>query len=195
MTAPGAARPGGRRIVGLTGAILLAALAAGLAGDAGAKVFYSVDEALQLVFPDASTIEEETLSLSEPEAHQVESLARARLESRRIPLHVGKHDQKVLGYAMVDVHVVRTQPEAVLVVLGPEGTVASTILLAFGEPLDYLPPGRWLRQFDRKTLTPDLALGQGIAAISGATLSAYGITDSVRRALAVYQVMLAAKHR
>jgi hypothetical protein len=195
MTAPGAARPGGRRTVGLTGAILLAALAAGLAGDAGAKVFYSVDEALQLVFPDASTIEEETLSLSEPEAHQVESLARARLESRRIPLHVGKHDQKVLGYAMVDVHVVRTQPEAVLVVLGPEGTVASTILLAFGEPLDYLPPGRWLRQFDRKTLTPDLALGQGIAAISGATLSAYGITDSVRRALAVYQVMLAAKHR
>jgi FMN-binding domain len=195
MTAPGAARPGGRRIVGLTGAILLAALAAGLAGDAGAKVFYSVDEALQLVFPEASTIEEETLALSEPEAHQVESLARARLESRRIPLHVGKHDQKVLGYAMVDVHVVRTQPEAVLVVLGPEGTVASTILLAFGEPLDYLPPGRWLRQFDRKTLTPDLALGQGIAAISGATLSAYGITDSVRRALAVYQVMLAAKHR
>ena len=195
MTAPGAARPGERRIVGLTGAILLAALAAGLAGDAGAKVFYSVDEALQLVFPDASTIEEETLSLSEPEAHQVESLARARLESRRIPVHVGKHDQKVLGYAMVDVHVVRTQPEAVLVVLGPEGTVASTILLAFGEPLDYLPPGRWLRQFDRKTLTPDLALGQGIAAISGATLSAYGITDSVRRALAVYQVMLAAKHR
>jgi hypothetical protein len=199
MTAPGAERPREPRIVGrlprLTGALLLAALAAGLAGDAGAKVFYSVDEALQLVFPEASTIEEETLSLSEPEAHQVESLARARLESRRIPVHVGKHDQKVLGYAMVDVHVVRTQPEAVLVVLGPEGTVASTILLAFGEPLDYLPPGRWLRQFDRKTLTPDLALGQGIAAISGATLSAYGITDSVRRALAVYQVMLAAKHR
>jgi len=214
-------RPGEPRLVGrlprLTGALLLAALAAGLAGDAGAKVFYSVDEALQLVFPDASTIEEETLSLSEPEAHQVESLARARLESRRIPVHVGKHDQKVLGYAMVDVHVVRTQPEAVLVVLGPEGTVdvhvvrtqpeavlvvlgpdgmvASTILLAFGEPLDYLPPGRWLRQFDRKTLSPDLALGQGIAAITGATLSAYGITDSVRRALAVYQVMLAAKHR
>jgi len=96
---------------------------------------------------------------------------------------------------MVDVHVVRTQPEAVLVVLGPDGMVASTILLAFGEPLDYLPPGRWLRQFDRKTLSPDLALGQGIAAITGATLSAYGITDSVRRALAVYQVMLAAKHR
>jgi hypothetical protein len=184
-----------RRPPRIGGGLLIALLAAGLAGDAGAKVFYSVDEALQLVFPDASAIERETLSLSEPEAHQVEGLARARLESRTIPVHVGKHDQKVLGYAMVDVHVVRTQPEAVLIVVGPDGAVTSTILLAFGEPLDYLPPGRWLRQFDRKTLTPDLALGQGIAAITGATLSADGITDSVRRALAVYQVMLAPKRR
>ncbi len=183
------------RVPRLIAAVLLAALAAGLAGDAGAKVFYSVDEALQLAFADASTVEKETLFLSEPEAHQVESLARARLESRMIPVHIGKHDQKILGYAMIDIHVVRTQPEAVMIVLGPDGTVASAILLAFGEPLDYLPPGRWLRQFDRKTLTPDLVLGQGIAAITGATLSAYGITDSVRRALAVYQVVLAPKRR
>jgi FMN-binding protein len=179
----------------LIGVLILAVLAAGLAGDAGAKVFYAMEQALQSAFPDASTIEKETLFLSEPEVHQVESLARARLESRMIPVHVGKHDQKIVGYAMVDVHIVRTQPEAVLVVLEPNGAVASTVLLAFHESLDYLPPGRWLRQFDRKTLGPDLALGQEIAAITGATLSASGVTDSVRRALAVYQVKLAPRRR
>jgi FMN-binding protein len=173
------------------GVLLLAALAAGLTGDVGAKVFYSMDQALRSAFPDASTIEKETLFLNEVEVRQVENLARARLESRMIPVHVGKHDQKILGYAMVDVHIVRTQPEAVLVVLEPDGAVATTLLLAFDESQDYLPPGRWLRQFDRKTLRPDLALGQEIAAITGATLSASGVTDSVRRALAVFQVKLA----
>jgi hypothetical protein len=183
------------RVPRVVGAALITLLAAGLAGDAGAKVFYAMDEALHLALPDASTIDKETLFLSEGEARQVESLARARLDSRMIPVYVGTRDKKVLGYAMVDIHVVRTQPEAVMVVLGPDGTVASTILLAFGEPLDYLPSSRWLRQFERKTLTPDLVLGQGIAAITGATLSAYGVTDSVRRALAVYQVVLAPKRR
>jgi FMN-binding domain len=177
----------------IIGALLLAGLAIGLTGDVGARVFYSMDQALQLAFPDASTIEKETLFLSEPEAHQVESLARARLESRMIPVHIGRHGQETLGYAMIDIHIVRTQPEAVLIVLDPGGKVASTILLAFAESFDYLPPGRWLRQFDRKTLTPDLALGQQIVAITGATLSTSGVTDSVRRALAVYQVKLAPK--
>ena len=177
----------------LIGVLLLAALAAGLTGDVGAKVFYSMDQALQFAFPDASKIERVTLVLSEPEVHQVESLARARLESRMIPVHVGKRDQKVLGYAMIDVHIVRTQPEAVLIVLEPDGAVVSTTLLAFDESLDYLPSGRWLRQFDRKTLRPDLALGQEIVAITGATLSAAGVTDSVRRALALYLVKLAPK--
>ena len=67
----------------VVGALLLAALAAGLTGDVGAKVFYSMDQALRFAFPDASTIEKETLFLSEPEVRQVESLARARLEIGR----------------------------------------------------------------------------------------------------------------
>ena len=82
-----------------------------------------------------------------------------------------------------------------MIVLSPDGSVESTLILAFHEALDYLPSARWLRQFSNRTLTPDLALNQAIAAISGATLSAYGVTDSARRALAVYQVMIAPKTR
>jgi hypothetical protein len=176
-------------------AAVAVALGLGLAGPAGAKVFYSMDEALHAAFPEAQTIEKDMLFLTDEQARQIEGLAKARLDSKMIAVHIGKKGPKVLGYAMIDIHVVRTQPEAVLVVLTPEGMVDSTLILAFNEPLDYLPPARWLKQFIRRTLVPDLALNQGIAAITGATLSAYGITDSVRRALAVYQVMMAPKRR
>src|SRR5437667_4100079 len=97
-----------------------------------------------------------------------------------IPVHIGKQNQRLLGYAIIDIHIVRTQPEAVLIVLEPDGGVASTTLLAVDESLDYLPPGRWLQQFDRKTLRPDLALGEEFVAITGGTLSISGVTDRAR---------------
>ncbi len=155
-------------------ALMLVVSGVGVAGDAAAKVFYSVDEALRAAFPEAQTIEKETLFLTDEQARQVEGQAKAKLESRMVTVRVAKRNQAVLGYAMIDIHIVRTQPEAILVVLTPDGGVASTLILAFHEPLDYLPPARWLRQFDRKALAPDLALNQGIAAVTGATLSAYG---------------------
>jgi len=175
--------------------MLVLGIALGLAGTGVAKVFYSKDEALHAAFPDAESIEKETLFLTDEQSRQVEGLAKVRLESKMITVHTGRRDQKVVGYAMIDIHIVRTQPEAVMVVLSPDGTVESTLILAFHEPLDYLPSARWLRQFVNKTLTPDLTLNRGIAAISGATLSANGVTDSARRALAVYQVMIAPKTR
>jgi hypothetical protein len=166
-----------------------------LGGSATAKVFYAQDEALAVAFPEADAIDRRTFVLTDAQAKQIESLARARLESRVITVHVGKHQGKVLGFALIDVHIVRTQPEAVMVVLSPEGQVESTMILAFHEPLDYLPANRWLKQFEKRTLTPDLSVGQGIAAITGSTLSANGVTDSARRALAIYQVMLDRKTR
>lgn len=183
---------GAPRVVGL---LIFLMMGLGLAAPAVAKVFYALDEALRAAFPEAQAIEKDMLFLTDEQARQIEGLAKAKLDSKMIAVHVGKKGPKVLGYAMIDIHVVRTQPEAVLVVLTPEGVVDSTLILAFNEPLDYLPSARWLKQFTRKTLVPDLALNQGIAAITGATLSAYGITDSVRRALAVYQVMMAPKRR
>jgi hypothetical protein len=164
-----------------------------LAGTASAKVFYAQDEALRAAFPGADTVEKRTFVLTDAQATQIEALARARLESRMVAVHVGKYRGQVLGFALIDIHIVRTQPEAVMVVLSPEGQVESTLILAFHEPLEYVPANRWLKQFEKRGLTPDLAVGQGIAAISGATLSANGVTDSARRALAIYQVMLARK--
>jgi hypothetical protein len=156
-----------------------------------AKVFYAKEEALRTAFPEADTIDKETFFLTDDQKRQVEALARTRLDSKLVTVYIGKRAKKPLGYAIIDVHTVRTLPEAVMVVLSPEGRVASTLVLAFYEPLEYLPNERWLRQFDQATLTPDLRVGGRIAGITGATLTARAMSESVRKVLALHQVLIA----
>jgi len=156
-----------------------------------AKVFYAKDEAIKAAFPEADVIEKQTFFLTDDQQKQVEAIARTRLDSKLVTMYIGKRSQKPLGYAMIDVHTVRTLPEAVMVVLSPEGRVVSTLILAFYEPLEYLPNERWLRQFDQARLAPDFRVGGRIAGITGATLTARAMTESVRKVLALYQVLIA----
>jgi transcriptional regulator of nitric oxide reductase len=157
---------------------------------AEAVVLYSKNEALRLIFPEADSIEPEAVFLNAEQVARIEKLARSQLESPLLTVHVGRKGDETLGYAFLDIHTVRTQPEALFVVLTPQGTVDSVLIVAFHEPQGYMPSERWQAQFPGKTLTPDLQVRRGIAPISGATLSAHAMTDAVRRALAVYQVAL-----
>jgi Na+-translocating ferredoxin:NAD+ oxidoreductase RnfG subunit len=92
------------------------------------------------------------------------------------------------------VHTVRTLPEAFLVVLSPQGTVRTLRVLAFHEPLEYKPSDRWYSQFEEKSLSEPLRLGSDVHGIVGATLSARATTRGVRRALALYEVVVQNAH-
>jgi Na+-translocating ferredoxin:NAD+ oxidoreductase RnfG subunit len=173
---------------GATAACL--ALAALLAAPAGAKVFHSRSEALAIAFPEADRIEDETLLLDDAQAQRIQALARSELESRLVRVYRGFKGDLLLGYALIDVHNVRTLPEAFLVVLTPRGEVRSLRVLAFHEPLEYMPSDRWYGQFEQKTLAQPMRLGGDVHGIVGATLSARATTRGVRRALALYQVVL-----
>jgi Na+-translocating ferredoxin:NAD+ oxidoreductase RnfG subunit len=170
--------------------VALALALAGWAAPASGKVYLSRQEALAWAFPEAERVEERSLVLSEEQARAVEALARERLESRIVKLYTAHGAAGVQGYAFIDVHTVRTLPEAFLVVLTPQGEVRSLRVLAFYEPEEYRPPARWLEQFEGRGLEAGTALGGAIHGIAGSTLSARAVTGSVRRALALYQVLV-----
>ena len=157
---------------------------------AAGEVFLSQQEALALAFPGADRIERQSVVLDDAQAEVVEKLSGAPLESRIVTLHHGFHGDELLGHAMIDVHTVRTLPEAFLVVLTPEGRVGSLRILAFYEPSEFKPPQRFLAQFDARALEPELRLGGAIHGIAGSSLSARAVTLSVRRSLALYQVLV-----
>jgi Na+-translocating ferredoxin:NAD+ oxidoreductase RnfG subunit len=169
---------------------VVAAVALCLGTGAPAKIFHSRSEALDLAFPDAERVDSETYVLDDAQAKRVESLARCPLDSRLVRIYTGYRGGEVLGYAMIDIHNVRTLPEAFLVVLTPSGEIRSLRVLAFHEPLEYLPAGRWYEQFDSKSLKEPLRLGRDVHGVVGATLSSRATTRGVRRALALYEVLV-----
>ena len=172
------------------GLVISAASLLAVSGPAGAEVFHSQKQAIELAFPDAERIEVETRVLTDEQAKRVEELSRAPLETKLVRIWRGFRGPELLGYAMIDVHTVRTHPEAFLVVLTPDGSIRSVRVLAFHEPLEYLPPERWYEQFGQRALGDPLRVGGDVHGIVGATLSAQATARGVRRALALYAVLL-----
>jgi hypothetical protein len=171
-------------------ALLALCLLAWPGNGARAVVYESQREALERTFPDADRIERRSFVLTDAQAAEISRLSRAPLESKLVAVHSAWRGDILLGHALIDVHTVRTLPEALLIVLSPERQVVDVRVLAFHEPTDYQPAERWYRQFSGRSLDARLQLMAGIDAISGATLSARAATRSVRRALAVQQVLL-----
>lgn len=184
----------GRRFVHLSASFfaLLVALAftLGPARLADAKVFASQNQALAEAFPGASRIDRKTLLLRKDDVAKIETLTGEKVRAKVVVIHVAYQGESILGFAEIAVHTVRTQPEAILIVLSPDGRVRSVRIIAFHEPLDYLPTDRWYTQFGGKGKGDRLQLGREIHGVVGATLSAQAAVDGVRRMLAYWEVLL-----
>lgn len=157
---------------------------------AAAKVFASQTQALAEAFPEATRIERDSRIVRSHELKRIQAITKEDRPARVVVLHTAWQDDRILGYAHIDVHNVRTKPEAFMVVLTPEGVVRSVRILAFHEPLDYLPTDRWYGQFKGKTPSDRLRVGGDVHGVVGATLSARAAADGVRRMLAYWEIIL-----
>ena len=165
-------------------------MALGAAAPSAAGVFMTQAEALAWAFPDADRVDRKSFVLSDEQLAKVEALAQSKLDSRLVTLYTGLRGGQVLGYAVIDLHTVRTQTGAFLVVIGPDGKLVRLRVIAFHEPQEYLPPERWLAQFDGKQAGEPLRLDHEVHGIAGATLSSQAVTGAVRRSLALQAVLL-----
>lgn len=154
-----------------------------------AKIYYSKNEAMELAFGKEATVEVLSLFLEASEVERIEKLARVKLDSALFSFYVGKQGGKVLGYAAIESHTVRTKPETLLVVLTPEGKVKAIHTLAFHEPPEYQPPQRWYEQLYQRELA-QLSFNTDIQGITGATLSTRSALNISRKVMAVFQIMV-----
>jgi len=167
-------------------ALLLCCLAATPQGEG--KTFLTVEEALALAFPECS-IERRTCYLTPEEQKEVEELARAPLAARVVRPYVATRDGHLVGTAYFDAHEVRTKKEVLMLVVGPDQRLARVEVLAFAEPIEYLPRPAFYAQFARRGLDDELAVERGIRGVAGATLSARAATTAARRVLAFERVL------
>ncbi len=178
-------KPLPRRASFLLGLLLAVFTAAG-----SAKVYYSKKEAMELAFGPEAAVEMRPLFLTDAQRRAIERLGRVKLDSSLYTFYVGKRDGKIVGYAAIETHTVRTKPETLLVVLTPGGRLRDVVVLAFHEPTEYQPPDRWFARL-RGVPIEALRLGGGVEGLSGATLSARAALDSVRKVLAIYRIAMA----
>jgi len=148
------------------------------------------DEALALVFPGAET-ERITAYLGDAELEQARSLAGTdvEVESTVVTYYVARREGAALGVAYFDVHRVRTLPEVLMIVVGPDDRILRIETVSFREPPEYRPPGRWLRVFESRGLDDRLSLRGEIPNMTGATLTSGAVTRAARRVLALHQVI------
>jgi hypothetical protein len=158
------------------------------ASPVGAKVFLTQDEALKLAFPGAA-IERRTVFLTEGEVQETAALSGGPRPSALAVAYVATKDGRLAGTAYFDTHVVRTQPETLMIVVTPEGTIARIEVLSFSEPEEYLPREHWYAQFPGRALDDELTLKRGVRPVSGATLTARATTEAARRVLALHRVL------
>jgi transcriptional regulator of nitric oxide reductase len=158
-----------------------------------ASIHMTKDEALETVaFPGADRIERRTLFLEPEELKALSQRAYSKVESRLQTVYVGWKGDTVTGYAVIDTDIVRSKAASYIAVLTPDGKVKDVRILAWQEPPEYEPPQRWLDRFIGRDLeTSSLRVGQDVDAISGATLSVRMMAEHMRRALALYDVLLA----
>jgi len=168
---------------------LVAIFAALLAVSAGATVLVSVEEALALAFPGAATVRE-TLFLTDHQMQEASELSGAEVGSALVTRYSATDaGGVVVGHAYLDTHRVRTLPETLMIVVGPDGTVGRVEVVVFREPVEYMPREGWYRQYDGEKLDDDLSLKGEIRPVTGATLTARATTEAVRRVLAIHRVV------
>ena len=156
-----------------------------------AQVFKTQKKALQEAFPNSDSIERKTLFLTDEQVNQIQRLAKAKLESKIVTFYVGETADSITGYAFFETNIVRTKPETFMVVSDKKARVKYVEVLAFYEPLDYLPTSNWFALFADKILSDKLWPKRDIHNITGATLSVQAITQGVRKMLAIYEVAIA----
>jgi hypothetical protein len=135
---------------------------------------------LRQAFPDAEGFDSTDVLLTAEMAAKLEELAHSRIAERLVTFYTARRGADLLGYAVLQSHVVRTKRETLLVAFEPDGRIRKILVVAFLEPPEYKPSERWLAQFPGKGTGDRLRVGDDIAPISGSTLSARGVTEQSR---------------
>ncbi len=166
----------------LAAIVLLATVARG-------DVLVTMDEALLLAFPGCEVAQRTEYLTHEQRAAAAEQ-AKVRVESALVRAYEGRCEGVLAGTAYFDTHPVRDLPSTMMVVVGPDGSVARVELLSFEGAAEHRPGPGFYERIRGMRLDRDLALRRSaLRPVSGATLSSRAAVEATRRVLALHEVI------
>jgi hypothetical protein len=160
-----------------------------LVSAAAARTFETRDAALRRIFPAEVVVDRMTAFLSEVQMQQVEKRARAPLQVARVTYYNICLNDSLLARVYLDTHAVRSMQETLLIVLGGDGQLVRVDVLAFHEPEDYLPTPAWYELLVRLERPWAARAGDGVDAVSGATLTVNATCAALRRVCSIDDIL------
>jgi len=154
------------------------------------KLLVPLKEALDSAFPGATSVKKITVILDDDQSEKIEQLGKTTLDSKIHIFYEFRDESDILGYGVVDTHVLRTKSETVLYLMDDRGNLINSEILAFFEPAEYMPPAKWLNLYDNKNIGDEFRIGKKIPNITGATITAHEFSRNTRKVLAIYKVAI-----
>jgi len=158
-----------------------------------AKMLISPVDAMQENFGAKTKIVKKNILLKNEQAKNIQKSAKVKLKSKIFKTFKAMNGKKTLGYGIIVNRKVRSKNSVVLYMISNDGLLKSMEIIAFNEPMEYIPSKTWQKQFKDIPTTKKLKLNKDIPTITGATLSAKSIVNGSRVAFAFYDEVLKGK--
>jgi hypothetical protein len=157
-----------------------------------AQILISPIDAMKENFGTDATITKKNILLTNAKFKEVQKNAQLKMDTKIYRTFSAKKNNLLLGYGILINRKVRSKNTVVLYMIEDE-KLKSMDIIAFNEPLEYVPSETWKEQFNNTSTSKYLQLNKDIPTITGATLSARSITDGSRLAFSLYNTLLKGK--
>lgn len=156
---------------------------------AEAIVYLKPKEALKQLFAGSDVVKAEKKTLTAADREKLRQTLGYAVTGDTVTFFVGYSGDKIDGYVLMDQQIGKTQPITFMTLIGTDGVVREIEVLAYQESQgSQIRYPRFREQFRGKDSSAPLQVGQDIQNITGATLSVRATTETVRRALALWNL-------
>lgn len=152
------------------------------------RIYLTQDQALNTVFPKATTVKESQFQLNTEQQEAIETAMGMTLKQTNYTVHTGYNNDTFLGYAYVLDQLGKYYPITMIVHILPDNSVGNVRIMVYRERIGAeVRKNRFLKQFRKKTLKSTLLVDRDIDGITGATISSWSVATAVKKALHLTQ--------
>ena len=158
----------------------------------GETVYFTPRQVLGEFFPHADAVRFERFAPSAPQRERLSRRLGYALGRDSYVFYVASTRGHVDGYALIDEELGQHEPITFAVQLSPDGAVERTEILVYRETRgEEVHCRRFLAQMRGKTVAQPVQAGVDIDTVSGATISSRSLAIGVRRALVLFDELVA----
>lgn len=158
-----------------------------------AKILISPIDAMNQSYGAKSKISEDNILLTNIQAKKIQDESNVKLESNIFKVFKAEQNSKIIGYGILINKKIRSKNGVVLYLISTDSVLKGMEVIAFNEPMEYVPSKKWMSQFENVKTQTQLNLSKDIPTITGATLSAKSFVDGSKIAFALYNEVLKGK--